>query len=91
MILFLGNLTIDEFARRVGAEFTADETDYLESVWSRKADLTGPDDWHIFDGPTVAIGCVTSRTVEIFKAANGRKTFNQPVQFHLDERWKEAA
>lgn len=90
MNIRLGNLSPEQFADRVGAEFTSDELAELHSVWSQWAELTGPEDFHIFDAPTifVTIGSVSSRAVEIFKAANARKTFNREVTFGLDDRFK---
>lgn len=90
MYLKFGNLSPEEFAKRVGSEFTEDEIAELRSVWSRNATLTGPEDFHIFEDPsiTVHIGSPFARAVEIFRAANGRKEFNQEISFHLDEGWK---
>jgi len=90
MYLKMGNLGPADFARRVGSEFTDDELEYLRGVWSQKAELTGPEDFHIFDSPAISIhiGSATGRVVEIFKAADARKSFNQPIQFYLDEGWK---
>jgi len=90
MFLKLGNLSPERFAERVGSEFTDDELTYLRSVWSQKAALVGPDDFHIFDDPTISahIGSATSRTVEVFKAANARSPFDRAVQFSLDDDWE---
>ena len=87
----LGNLSPEEFATRVGAEFTFEELDHLRSVWSQKATLTSDEDFHIFDAPAISIhiGSIESRTVEIFKAANARKTFGREVSFHLDRAFAE--
>ena len=92
MFLKLGNLSPEEFANRVGSAFTDDELAYLRSVWSQKATLTSPGDFHIFDDPTISIhiGSATGQTVDTFVAANTRSTFNRPVQFGLDECWREA-
>lgn len=91
MYLKLGNLYPEEFAERVGTEFTSDELAYLRGVWSQKAALTGPDDFHIFDDPSISIhiGSVTSRVVEVFKAANDRSPFNRAIPFSLDIEWSE--
>ena len=90
MYLKLGNLSPEKFAERVGTAFTDDELSYLHSVWSKWAGLTGPDDFHIFDDPTISIhiGSATGKTIDVFKTANTRSTFNRPVQFSLDEDWK---
>ncbi len=89
----LGNLSPEEFAKRVGTEFTADEIARLKEHWSQKADLMGPEDWHVFDAPTVSvhIGSVTCGAVDVFRAADARRPFNRAVRFSLDERWKEPA
>lgn len=91
MYLKLGNLSPEQFATRVGSEFTPDEITYLKSVWSRNATLTGPDDFHIFDNPAISIhvGSATTKTLDVFKAANARKQFNDEISFHLDEEWQE--
>lgn len=91
MYLKFGNLSPEKFAERVGTEFTPDELVHLRSVWSMNATLTGPEDFHIFDDPTISvdIGSVESRTVVIFAAANARKEFNREVSFYLQEEWKD--
>lgn len=90
MMLRLGNLSPEAFAERVGAEFTPEEVAYLRSVWSQKAALVGPDDFHIFDDPaiSVTVGAPSSRTVAVFQAANERKPFNRELSVYLDEQWK---
>ena len=89
MFLRFGNLSPERFAARVDSEFTPDELEYLGSVWSQNATLTGPDDFHIFEDPAIAIsiGSTTSRTLEVFKAANSRKVFNREVDFNLDDKF----
>ena len=91
MFLKFGNLSPEKFAERVGSAFTDDESTYLRSVRSQNAALTGPDDFHIFDDPsiTVHIGSATGPTVDVFLAANTRSTFNRPVQFSLDAEWSK--
>lgn len=91
MYLFLGNLSPEQFAARTGAEFTDEEIAELRSTWSQKAQLTGPEDWHIFDAPlSIAIGTVGSRAMQIFQQVNARKTLTVEVQVYLDEKWKES-
>ena len=86
MLIKFGNVSPKEFAERVGSEFTADEMVHLEAVWSRNAELQSAEDFHIFDDPAISIhiGAADSRTVEVFKAANERRTFGCPVMFYLD-------
>lgn len=90
MYLKLGNLSPKNFAEIVESEFNEDELKELNDAWSQKAELTGPEDFHIFKDPsiTIHIGSVESRALEIFKAANARKQFNREISFHLDDRWK---
>ena len=89
MYIKFGNLSAEKFAEIVGAEFTEEELQHLNKNWSRKADLTGSEDFHIFDDPAISInvGSTTSETIKIFIAANARKTFSRSITFHLDENW----
>jgi hypothetical protein len=91
MNLRLGNLSPTQFAEHVGTEFTNDEAAYLQSVWSQNAALTGPDDFHIFSDPAISItvGSASSRTLEVFKAANSRTQFNREITFDLDEQYQK--
>lgn len=90
MNFILGNLSPEAFATRVEADFTDEEIAELKSNWSTNAELTGPEDWHIFDDPVIRIhiGSIDSRAAAIFIAANERKAFNRAVTVHLDEKWK---
>lgn len=89
MHLRLGNLTPEQFAERVGSEFTEQEAAYLRSVASGNANLAGPDDFHIFERPSISVtvGSPTTHVLDVFKAANARKPFNREVSFDLDNRW----
>lgn len=91
MLLRIGNLSPQQFAERVGTEFTAGELKLLGRARSGNAVLTGPNDFHIFDKPgiSVTVGSRRCEALEIFKAANSRKEFNRPVQFDLDDRWRD--
>lgn len=92
MSFMLGNLSPEDFAARTGSPFTDDELATLHRNWSRRAALTGPEDFHIFEAPsgrpTVTIGSVTAKVVDVFKAANARKEFAFEVQFSLDDRFE---
>ncbi len=90
MGLRMGNLSPEQFAERVGTEFTAEEIAELRSVWSQNAELTGPEDWHIFDSPTISVtvGRPGGRALATFIRANDRRPFNRRVDFDLDARWK---
>lgn len=92
MYLRFGNLTPEAFAERVGASFTPAELDTLNHFWSQNAKLTGPDQFHIFDDPsiTISIGSVDALPLQVFQAANARKPFNRPVDFYLDKEWWES-
>lgn len=86
--IMLGNLSPEEFARRVDAEFTDEEIAQLRSTWSQKAELTGPEDFHFFDIPlAITFGSMDNKAMEILKAANDRKTFSRPVSGILDNGW----
>lgn len=89
MYLRLGNLTPQEFATKVGTEFTAEEMDTLRAARSGQATLTGPEDFHIFDAPAISVtlGSRTAAVIDIFKAAHERQPFNREVAFDLDESW----
>ena len=86
----MGNLSPEAFADRVGAVFTPEEIAELRATWSQEARLTGPEDWHIFDAPsvTVTVGRPTARALAIFVAANDRQPFNRHVPVDLDAGWR---
>lgn len=86
----MGNLSPDEFALRVGTEFTDNELSALRGYRSGLAKLTGPDDFHIFDSPiiSVTVGSAESVVLDIFTAANERSSFNRQVDFDLDSAWR---
>lgn len=91
MYLRMGNLSPEQFAEKVGTEFTAEEVATLRACWSQQATLTGPNDWHAFDDPaiSVTVGSRESPMVAIATAASARKPFNRPVTFDQDRRWSE--
>lgn len=91
--LRMGNLSPENFADRVDTHFTNEEIDQLRAAWSQRADLTGPEDWHIFDSPSISItvGRATARVVAILVRANDRRPFNRQVDIDLDDRWKHKA
>ena len=86
----LGNLTPERFAEKVETEFTKEELDYLRSVRTGRANVTGPDDFHIFEHPAISVTVVSvdSRVIEVFMAANDRAEFNRRVHIDLDAGWK---
>lgn len=92
MYLRFGNLTPEAFAERVGTSFTPAELDTLNHFWSQNAKLTGADQFHIFDDPsiTISIGSVDALPLQVFQAANARQPFNRPVSFYLDKEWWES-
>jgi hypothetical protein len=89
----MGNLSPEEFAGRVGADFTHEEIAVLRSTWSRMADLSGPEDWHIFDSPSISItvGNPTARALAILVRANDRHPSTRLVDVDIDERWNEGS
>lgn len=90
MSLRLGNLTPEEFADRVGAHFTADEFATLHQHWSPAATLTGPDQFHIFEHPHIAItvGSPTASVIAVFADANARSEFTRPIGVFEDQEWR---
>lgn len=88
-MLRLGNLTPEQFAERVGTEFTADELAILAAARSGRAQLTGPEDFHIFDSPSISVtvGSLDAAVLGVFIAANERATYNREVNFELDDEW----
>lgn len=90
MLLKLGNLSIEKFAKIVEAEFTKEELIHLNESWSQNASLSADEDFHIFEDPCISIhiGSNESDTLKIFVAANNRKEFNREISFHLDQEWK---
>lgn len=90
MLIKFGNMTVKEFATAVGADFTAEELDYLESKRSDIAEFTDPEAFHIFNDPAISIHlgqlAYQGRVVEVFKAANDRVKFNREVSFHIETR-----
>lgn len=85
MYIRLGNLTVQQFAERVGATFTDEEAATLEVHRSDKAQLTDPSKFHIFEDPalSITIGSDAAKSVlPIFQAADARTQFNQSVPFY---------
>lgn len=93
MNFMLGNISPEGFAAHVDSPFTDAELVTLHQNWSQLAVLIGPEDFHIFEAPsgrpTVTVGSVTAKVLDVFKAANARKQFPFEVAFSLDERWKK--
>lgn len=91
MHLRMGNMSPGEFAEAVDTEFTDDELSILREHHSGHARLEGAEDWHIFTDPAIVIsvGSVGNKAMEVFAAADARKTFNRPVQVVLDQAWKK--
>lgn len=85
----LGNMSIEWFISQTGAEFTEAELARLREVHSNPAKLTGPDQFHIFEGPfVVTVGSMEGEALSIFRAANSRKPFTPAVMFSVDDEWK---
>lgn len=90
MFIQLGNVTIQDFADRVGTRFTDEEMATLKDLHRDKADVKRSGGFHIFDVPLVVSFDESIREiiVPIFEAANARAPFTAPVQFqpidHLD-------
>lgn len=85
MLMVLGNLTVRQFAERVGAEFTDEEVERLELYRTNTAEFSDTAKFHIFDSPAinVYVGEVALKeAVPIFVAANERKKFNREVSFY---------
>lgn len=82
--LRFGNLTVAEFAARVGAQFTTQEIETLESRRSDYASFTDKSAFHIFDDPSIAVhlGQDAHDLVPIFVRANDRSTFTREVGFY---------
>ena len=93
MNIRLGNLSPREFGERVGSPFTGTEIAYLTERWSGNARLSGPEDFHIFDSPTISVtvGSRKADVLAVFVAANSRKPFNREVDFDLDDDWTKGA
>lgn len=85
MILQIGNLTVEEFIKRVDGDATTEEIDLLESYRTDKATFTNQTQFHIFDNPGISIvigsDCL-GRTGSLWKKINSRKTFNREVNFY---------
>lgn len=85
MLMVLGNLTVAQFAERVGTSFTDDELALLEAHRSNDAQMIPADKFHIFDSPAinVYIGAdALGAPLDAFKAADARQKFNRPVTFY---------
>ena len=86
MLIKFGNLNMAQFATAVGADFTPDELEFLESRRSSNASVTDPNGFQIFDDPGISITigsqAVKGRVAEVFRAANAHKTFNREVKFY---------
>ena len=88
MFIRFGNLTVTHFAQRVGAEFTPEEIETLESYRTEEAEFSDPNKFHIFEDPAVCvvIGPVAlEATKSIWVGADARKQFNRPVGFYSSE------
>lgn len=87
----LGNLSAAELEAKTGLEFTDEERAELEAARSGQAKLTGAEDWHAFDTPSVSItiGSVSSRARHIIEGADLRKKANFAIAVYLDEEWKK--
>lgn len=84
MLMVLGNLTVAQFAERVGTSFTDDELALLEAHRSADAQTIPADKFHIFDSPAISIyigADALGAPLEAFKAANERQKFNREVSF----------
>lgn len=86
--LKLGNVSPQEFASKVEADFTDEEMAALEAAWSRNAVLSGDDQFHIFRDPRLSIhvGSASAPVLQVFINANSRKEFNQQVPVHVDRQ-----
>jgi hypothetical protein len=85
MNLRFGNLTVAEFAERVGTEFTAEELALLESYRTSTASFAEPDKFHIFDDPaiSISIGAIAlAATQQIWVDADRDNPFNQKINFY---------
>lgn len=85
MYIKFGNLTVREFAEKVGTEFTDEEVEILESHRSDPATFDDPDKFHIFLDPAISINIgaeAFESTKAIWVAANARKPFNREISFH---------
>lgn len=51
MGIYLGNLSENQMAERLGMTFTDEELDFLHKTRSQKASLSKKDSWHCFDIP----------------------------------------
>ena len=84
MYMVLGNLTVAQFAERVGTSFTDDELALLESHRSANAQSIPADKFHIFDSPAISIYIgaeALGAPLDAFKAADARQPFNREVSF----------
>lgn len=90
MFLKFGNMSPVDFEYRVDTVFLPEERSTLQLCWSRDAQLTGPDQFHIFTAPVlqISVGSADSPTLEIFVNANRRKQFNREVSIFVDDRWR---
>jgi hypothetical protein len=86
MNLKLGNLTVTQFAEKVGAEFTEEEVALLETHRSDLAEFSDPNAFHIFDTPAISIHigqvAATNEVLDVFKRANARRAFNREIGFY---------
>ena len=85
MYIRFGNLSVKQFALRVGTEFTDEEIELLESHRSAKSTFTDQSKFHIFDDPaiTIDIGTVAMAEVgHIFQTAHNRKPFQKTVSLY---------
>ena len=85
MNIKFGNLTVAQFEKRVGTEFTEEERATLEGLRTDKANFERSNAFHIFDDPaiTIDVGVQAFSIVRpIMQAAQDRAPFNQPVSFY---------
>ena len=84
MNIRFGNLTLEKFAEKVGADFTAEELATLNECRTDLANFTDPDKFHIFDHPAVVVVIgkrAMAATEHIWVAADTRAKFNREVTF----------
>lgn len=95
VLIKLGNLTVQQFMERVGAEATPEEITLLESYRTDTAENHDPRKFHIFKDPAISIhiGSAALREVgPVFARINGRRAFNREVTFYpIDREDQEAA
>lgn len=92
--MVLGNLSVRQFAERVGTQFDPADLEVLESHRTNEAQFTDPAKFHIFDSPAINIyiGSVAMRETEmIWQRAHRQYPFDRPVSFYpIPERTDSA-